>query len=85
MQGNNAKSLEDTLVYRLEQIDELIEANAWDALNAGTYTVTVEYVGLYYQNNTYLYDFDQKKQHLLCQEFDILGYKMNNIFEIPTI
>lgn len=28
MQGNDAKSLEDTLFYRLEQVDELIEANA---------------------------------------------------------
>ena len=28
MRGKNAKSLEDTLVYRLEQVDELIEANA---------------------------------------------------------
>ncbi len=28
MRGKNAKSLEDTLIYRLEQVDELIEANA---------------------------------------------------------
>jgi len=33
MQGNNAKSLEDTLIYRLEQIDELIEANASNERN----------------------------------------------------
>jgi len=33
MQGKNAKSLEDTLVYRLEQIDELIEANASNERN----------------------------------------------------
>ena len=28
MSGNDAKNLEDTLIYRLEQVDELIEANA---------------------------------------------------------
>ena len=28
MHGSNARSLEDTLIYRLEQVDELIEANA---------------------------------------------------------
>ncbi|MCR4695562.1 MAG: DUF4446 family protein [Pseudobutyrivibrio sp.] len=33
MQGSNAKSLEDTLVYRLEQVDELIEANASNERN----------------------------------------------------
>lgn len=33
MQGKNAKSLEDTLVYRLEQVDELIEANASNERN----------------------------------------------------
>ena len=33
MQGNDAKSLEDTLVYRLEQVDELIEANASNERN----------------------------------------------------
>lgn len=33
MQGNNAKSLEDTLFYRLEQVDELIEANASNERN----------------------------------------------------
>lgn len=33
MQGNNAKSLEDTLFYRLDQVDELIEANASNERN----------------------------------------------------
>ena len=33
MKGKNAKSLEDTLVYRLEQVDELIEANASNERN----------------------------------------------------
>ncbi len=33
MQGSNAKSLEDTLLYRLEQVDELIEANASNERN----------------------------------------------------
>ena len=33
MQGNDTKSLEDTLVYRLEQVDELIEANASNERN----------------------------------------------------
>ena len=33
MPGNDAKSLEDTLVYRLEQVDELIEANASNERN----------------------------------------------------
>ncbi len=33
MQGNDAKSLEDTLFYRLEQVDELIEANASNERN----------------------------------------------------
>ncbi len=33
MSGSNAKSLEDTLIYRLEQIDELIEANASNERN----------------------------------------------------
>ena len=33
MQGSNAKSLEDTLIYRLEQVDELIEANASNERN----------------------------------------------------
>ncbi len=33
MKGSNAKSLEDTLIYRLEQIDELIEANASNERN----------------------------------------------------
>lgn len=28
MSGSDARSLEDTLIYRLEQVDELIEANA---------------------------------------------------------
>ena len=36
MQGNDAKSLEDTLVYRLEQVDELIEANASNERNIDT-------------------------------------------------
>lgn len=36
MQGKNAKNLEDTLVYRLEQIDELIEANASNERNIDT-------------------------------------------------
>ena len=36
MQGNDAKSLEDTLVYRLEQVDELIEANASNERNVDT-------------------------------------------------
>ena len=33
MSGKNAKSLEDTLVYRLEQVDELIENNAANERN----------------------------------------------------
>lgn len=33
MKGKNAKSLEDTLVYRLEQVDELIETNAANERN----------------------------------------------------
>ena len=33
MQGKNAKNLEDTLIYRLEQVDELIEANASNERN----------------------------------------------------
>lgn len=33
MSGKNAKSLEDTLVYRLEQVDELIESNAANERN----------------------------------------------------
>jgi Na+-transporting methylmalonyl-CoA/oxaloacetate decarboxylase gamma subunit len=33
MNGKNAKSLEDTLIYRLEQVDELIEANASNERN----------------------------------------------------
>ena len=33
MEGNTAKSLEDTLIYRLEQVDELIEANASNERN----------------------------------------------------
>ena len=33
MQGKNAKSLEDTLFYRLEQVDELVEANALNERN----------------------------------------------------
>lgn len=33
MKGKNAKSLEDTLVYRLEQVDELIENNAANERN----------------------------------------------------
>ena len=33
MQGKNAKSLEDTLFYRLEQVDELIESNALNERN----------------------------------------------------
>ena len=33
MKGENAKSLEDTLVYRLEQVDELIETNAANERN----------------------------------------------------
>lgn len=33
MSGNNAKTLEDTLIYRLEQVDELIEANASNERN----------------------------------------------------
>ncbi len=36
MEGNTAKSLEDTLIYRLEQIDELIEANASNERNIDT-------------------------------------------------
>lgn len=36
MQGRNAKNLEDTLIYRLEQIDELIEANASNERNIDT-------------------------------------------------
>ncbi|MCR5416485.1 MAG: DUF4446 family protein [Pseudobutyrivibrio sp.] len=42
MQGNDAKSLEDTLVYRLEQIDELIEANASNERNIDTITKTMK-------------------------------------------
>ncbi len=33
MQGSDAKSLEDTITYRLEQVDELIEANASNERN----------------------------------------------------
>ena len=33
MQGSTARSLEDTLIYRLEQVDELIEANASNERN----------------------------------------------------
>lgn len=33
MSGSNAKSLEDTLIYRLEQVDELFEANAKNERN----------------------------------------------------
>lgn len=33
MTGSDAKSLEDTLIYRLEQVDELIEANASNERN----------------------------------------------------
>jgi Na+-transporting methylmalonyl-CoA/oxaloacetate decarboxylase gamma subunit len=33
MEGSNARSLEDTLIYRLEQVDELIEANASNERN----------------------------------------------------
>ena len=36
MQGSTAKSLEDTLIYRLEQVDELIEANASNERNIDT-------------------------------------------------
>ena len=36
MKGKNAKSLEDTLVYRLDQIDELIESNAANERNIST-------------------------------------------------
>ncbi len=36
MQGKDAKSLEDTLIYRLEQIDELIETNASNERNIDT-------------------------------------------------
>ncbi len=36
MQGNDAKSLEETLIYRLEQVDELIEANASNERNIDT-------------------------------------------------
>lgn len=36
MEGKDAKSLEDTLIYRLEQIDELIEANASNERNIDT-------------------------------------------------
>jgi len=33
MKGSNGKSLEDTLIYRLEQVDELIEENASNERN----------------------------------------------------
>lgn len=33
MEGKNAKSLEKTLIYRLDQIDELIESNATNERN----------------------------------------------------
>ncbi|SFN72505.1 Protein of unknown function [Pseudobutyrivibrio sp. UC1225] len=36
MQGSTARSLEDTLIYRLEQVDELIEANASNERNIDT-------------------------------------------------
>ena len=36
MKGKNAKSLEDTLIYRLEQVDELIENNAANERNIDT-------------------------------------------------
>ena len=36
MNGKNAKSLEDTLIYRLEQVDELIENNAANERNIDT-------------------------------------------------
>ena len=36
MKGKNAKSLEDTLIYRLEQIDELKESNAMNERNIET-------------------------------------------------
>ena len=36
MEGSNARSLEDTLIYRLEQVDELIEANASNERNIDT-------------------------------------------------
>ena len=36
MEGSTARSLEDTLIYRLEQVDELIEANASNERNIDT-------------------------------------------------
>ena len=36
MEGKNAKSLEDTLIYRLDQMDELIENNATNERNIDT-------------------------------------------------
>ena len=36
MKGKNAKSLEETLIYRLEQVDELIENNAANERNIDT-------------------------------------------------
>ena len=36
MKGKTAKSLEDTLIYRLEQLDDLIKANASNERNINT-------------------------------------------------
>lgn len=36
MKGKTAKSLEDTLIYRLEQLDDLIKANAANERNIST-------------------------------------------------
>lgn len=43
MKGKNAKSLEDTLIYRLEQVDELIENNATNERNIDTIFKRLKY------------------------------------------
>ncbi|MCR5144506.1 MAG: DUF4446 family protein [Lachnospiraceae bacterium] len=43
MEGNNAKSLEDTLIYRLDQVDDLIESNAKNERNIDSIISRMKY------------------------------------------
>ena len=43
MKGKTAKSLEDTLIYRLEQIDDLIKNNAANERNIGAIQKRMEF------------------------------------------
>ena len=68
MKGKTAKSLEDTLIYRLEQIDDLIKNNAANERNIGAIQKRMEFAFQKYAVVKYdaLEEMGGKLSYALC-------------------